>query len=199
VLGVEDDFVHARPEERDRLADHRQILGERRAEGLGHVEVPRLAHDRRHRRARIQERPHIGVRLGGAPGAPGHAERRQLCLLERDILHAPEETEVFRVRARPPALDVVDPQRVEASREPNLVFHRERHPFALGAIAERGVVDLDQAAHGVLTMMRSRRTRCQESGQRAGGRSGVETGGEAGGAPFEGDWSDWLRHARPAR
>src|SRR5712692_7278441 len=148
VLGVEDDLVHPGPEERDRVADHGEILGKRRAEGLGHVEVPRLADDRRHRRAGVEHRAHVGVRVGGAAGAPGHAERRELGVLERDVLHAPEEAEVLRVRARPSALYIMNAERVEPGREPNLIFHRERHAFALGAIAERGVVDLDQAAHG---------------------------------------------------
>src|SRR2546426_1041375 len=148
VLGVEDDLVHLGPEERDRVADHGEILGECRAEGLGHVEVPRLADDRRHRRAGVEQRAHVGVRVGGAAGAPGHAERRKLRVLERDVLHAPEEPEVLRVRARPSPFYIMDAERVEPGREPNLIFHRERHAFALGAIAERGVVDLDQAAHG---------------------------------------------------
>src|SRR6266478_4777085 len=143
VLGVEDDLVHPGPEERDRVADHGEILGKRRAEGLGHVEVPRLADDRRHRRAGVEHRAHVGVRVGGAAGAPGHAERRELGVFERDVLHAPEEAEVLRVRARPSALYIMDAERVEPGREPNLIFHRERHAFALGAIAERGVVDLD--------------------------------------------------------
>src|SRR5207249_697085 len=82
-----------KPQERDRVADHREILGEGRAERLRDVEVPRLADDRRHRRAGIEQGLHVGVRVGGASGATGHAEGGELRVLERDVLHATEEPE----------------------------------------------------------------------------------------------------------
>jgi len=126
MLGVEEHLVHPGPQERDRVADHREILGEGRAERLGHVEVPRLADDRRHRRAGIEQCLHVRVRLRSGPGATGHAERGELRVLERDVLHATEESKILRVRTRPPALDVLDAQRVEPSRDLQLVVHRER-------------------------------------------------------------------------
>ena len=163
VLGVEHDLLHARPEEGDRVRDHGEVLVERRVERVRHVEVPRLADDRRDRRARVEEGLHVGVRLDGAARAPGHAERGELGVLERDVLHTAEEAEVLRVRARPPALDVVDPEGVETRRQADLVLHREGHALALGAVAERRVVDLDQATHGVTSMMPSASAGCQDS------------------------------------
>ena len=161
VLGVEQHLVHPGPEERERVTDHREVLGQRGAERLGHVEVPRLADDRGHRRARLQERLHVGVRIGVAAGAAGHAEGRELRVLERDVLHPPEEPQIFWIGARPTALDVVDAERVQTGGEPDFVLHRERHTLALGAVSQRRVVDLDQPSHRVPPIMLPPLAGCQ--------------------------------------
>src|SRR5262245_7923464 len=181
MLGVEEHLVHARPEERDRLADHREILGERRLERLGHVEVPRLADDRGYWSTGVEQGLHVRVGLRRGPGAAGHAECRELGLLERNVLHPAEESKVFWIRARPSALDVMDPQRVEPGREAHLIFHRKRHAFALRAVAERRVVDLDQSAHGGPRSCARRGRGVNTRGARAGAdESGIETRREAG-------------------
>ena len=62
---------------------------------------------------RLEDGPHVRIGLGGAAGPPGHAERGELGVLERDVLHAPEESEVLGIRARPAALDVVNAEGIQ--------------------------------------------------------------------------------------
>ena len=113
MLGVEHHLLRTRTEKGDRVGDHLQVFVERRRERVGHLEVPRLTDDRRDGRARVQERLHVGVRLGGAARTAGHAERRELRVLERHVLHPAEEAQVLGIGARPAPLDVVDAERVE--------------------------------------------------------------------------------------
>src|SRR6266446_2378807 len=82
-----------------------------------------------------------------ATGATGHGKRAELGVLQRDVVHAAEEAEVLRIRARPAALDVVDADGIEARGQTDLVFHRKRHAFALGAVAQCRVVNLDGSPH----------------------------------------------------
>ena len=149
VLGVEEHLLHPRGQPGDGVADHGQVLGQRGLEGLGHVKVPRLAHDRGHRRARFQDGLHVGVGLGGAAGPPGHAEGGQARVLERHVLHPAEEPEVLGVRSRPAALDVVDAERVQARGDADLVLHGERHALPLSPVTQGRVVDLDVTTHAV--------------------------------------------------
>ena len=65
------------------------------------------------------------------------------CMLERLVAHGGEEPCVSGVRARPPALDVVDPKLVEPPGDRDLVADRKRDAHALAAVAQGGVVDLD--------------------------------------------------------
>src|SRR6266851_3676736 len=76
------------------------------------------------------------------------AEGADLRALEDRVLHALEEAQVLGIRPGPAALDVVHAELVEAVRDTHLVLHGEGHALALGAVAERGVVDLDLARHG---------------------------------------------------
>src|SRR6059058_476829 len=151
MLGVEHHLLRTRTEEGDRVGDHLQVFVERRRERVGHLEVPRLADDRRDGRARVQERLHVGVRLGGAARTAGHAERRELRVLERHVLHPAEEAQVLGIGARPASLDVVDAERVEPRRQADLVLHREGHSLALRPVPEGRVIDPDQLAHGLLS------------------------------------------------
>ena len=53
-----------------------------------------------------------------------------------------EELGVLGVGSRPAALDEADAQRVEVAGDRQLVGDRQRHPLALGAVAQRRVVDV---------------------------------------------------------
>src|SRR5207249_6903104 len=71
---------------------------------------------------------------------PGHAERRDLRLAQRDARDAPEELRVLGIRAGPAALDVADPERVQPAGDPDLVLRREGEAFALRAVSQGRVV-----------------------------------------------------------
>jgi hypothetical protein len=147
VLRVVDDLLEVLEEVRDRVRDHGHVLLERGAERGGHVEVPRLAEDRDDGGPRLDERLDISVVLRPHAGPPGGAEGADLRALEHRVLHALEEAEVLGIGPGPAPLDVVHAELVEAVRDAHLVLHREGHALALGAVAERGVVDLDLTRH----------------------------------------------------
>src|SRR6266851_2784053 len=148
VLGVVDDLLEVLEEVRDRIRDHGHVLLERGAERRGHVEVPRLAEDGDDGRPRLDEGLEVAVLLRPHAGPAGGAEGADLRALEHRVLHALEEAQVLGIRPGPAALDVVHAELVEAVRDTHLVLHGEGHALALGAVAERGVVDLDLARHG---------------------------------------------------
>ena len=95
------------------------------------------------------------------PNAASRARRNVRCFA------CSKNSMSLRVRARPAALDVVHAEGVEPLGDAQLVGDREGDAFALGAVAQGRVVDLD---HGVIhgtdgTSDRQRRTaqRARES------------------------------------
>ena len=79
-------------------------------------------------------------------GPAGRAEGRELGVPQVQLGRRPaEELGVLGVRARPAALDVADPEPVELPRDRQLVGDREVEPLLLGAVAQRGVVDVERA------------------------------------------------------
>jgi hypothetical protein len=62
-------------------------------------------------------------------------------------LAASKKSYVLGIRARPAALDVVEPELVQAARDLDLVRQREDQAFALGAVAQSRVVENDLVAH----------------------------------------------------
>ena len=74
---------------------------------------------------------------------PRHAEGGDFRVLERQVGDALEILGVFRVREGIAPLDEVEPELVELGGDGQLVLEREVDPFALAAVAERRVVDLD--------------------------------------------------------
>ena len=170
VLGVEDDLVRPRLEEGDGVADHRQVLFQRRLQHLGHVEVPRLADDASRRALPASRRAR---RLGSYSATP--PARRVLpnaaslaCLSVTSCMRR-EELSVLGVGAGPAALDVVDAEARPAGRSGEPCPRPRRTCPHLGAVAQRRVVNPDQTAHFRLlrpsrigpAMMRRRRRGCQ--------------------------------------
>ncbi len=148
MLGVVDDLLEVLEEVGDGVTDHRDVLVEGRPERMRHVEVPGLAEDGDHGRARLDQRLDIAVLLRPHAGTARGAEGGDLRGLEDGVLDALEEAQILGVRAGPAALDVVDAESVQALRDADLVLHGEGHAFALGAVPERGVVYLDFPRHG---------------------------------------------------
>src|SRR5213594_247149 len=143
VLGVEDDLVGPLAEVGDGVVDDLQVLRERDAQVLAHVEVPGLADDGDHRRLGAETEAQVAV-VGGLHARPaGRAEGRHLRVLESEALDGAEELLVAWVRARPAALDVVEAEVVEALGDAELVLEREGDVLGLRPVAQRRVVELD--------------------------------------------------------
>ncbi len=68
-------------------------------------------------------------------------------VLQRLLRGEPEELRVARVRSRPSALDERHPELVDLVQDPQAILDRVRQAGLLRAVAERGVVQLDLAAH----------------------------------------------------
>src|SRR5437867_3286175 len=125
------------------VVDDLQVLRERDAQVLAHVEVPGLADDGDHRRLGGETEAEVAV-VGGLHARPaGRAEGRHLRVLQTETLDGAEELLVARVRARPAALDVVDAEVVEPLGDAQLVLEREGNVLGLRPVAQRRVVELD--------------------------------------------------------
>jgi hypothetical protein len=85
----------------------------------------------------------ILVLLGPAVLVPGRAERGEPRGPELDGRRGGEELGVLRVGRRPSRLDVVHAELVEAPGDGDLIVEGEGDALALGAVAERGVEELD--------------------------------------------------------
>ena len=149
MLGVVDHFLAVLLQVAHGIGDHRQVFLRRRLEHLLDVQQPALAEDRRHRRARLQDRRQARVLRRRHARAPRAAERRQLGVLQRHRAHRLEELHVLRVRRREAAFEIVDPEFVQAPGDADLGRHREIDAFALRAVAQGRIVD-DDLVHAVL-------------------------------------------------
>ena len=113
VLGVVDHFLAVLVEVLDRLGNQLEVFVERNPQRAFHVQVPRLAENRRHRSAGFHQRPHVAILRHAVLGEPGRAERGQPGVFQVQPAGALEELLVLRVRARPAAFDVIDAQLVQ--------------------------------------------------------------------------------------
>ena len=147
MFGVVDHAPPLGPQIGDRVADHRQVFLRADAEDFAHVQVPAFADQRDDFGLRIAERLHADVFFGGDSLSARHSEGGDLRVLERQVGDALEILGVFRIRQGIAPFDEVEPELVELGGDRKLVLEREVDPFALAAVAERRVVDLD-AGHG---------------------------------------------------
>jgi hypothetical protein len=143
VLGVVDHALARRGEERDRFLDHRQVLAAVDAHDLLQVQRPRLADDRADRGEAAGEDPQAVVLVGAHAAAAGHAERRDLRVVEVLAREQLEELELLRVGRGEARLDQVHAELVEAMGDPRLLVRGQRHPLALHPVAQGRVVELD--------------------------------------------------------
>ena len=143
VLGIEHHMPASRLQVGHRLADHAQVLFERRLQRALHLGVPRLPDDSDHRRPARDEVGQPGILGSGDALLAGGTEGRDLGVLQIHNRHFAEEGHVLGVRRREAALDVVDAELVETPHDGELVGQRERDALALLPIAQGGVVGVD--------------------------------------------------------
>ena len=142
VLGVVHDALALRDEEPHRVVDHAQVLVAAHVQHLAQVQAPRLADDGHVAREDLGEHAQVVVGLRRHAFAPRHAERDQLRVAQRLVLHAPEELDFLRVGCREPALDEADTEPVELVRDAHLLLDGDRHALLLHAVPQGGVVEL---------------------------------------------------------
>src|SRR5690606_36967809 len=99
----------------------------------------------------VDELLQAGIVGYAAAGAPGHAEGDEAGVL-RALLG--EELGIDHVGAGIAALDIVEPQPVEQPRNGDLVLKRELDARGLGAVAERGVEEVEAFfGHGSIVVV----------------------------------------------
>ena len=140
VLGVVDDALVLRAQERDRLGDHAQVLLAVDLDDLLEMQRPGLADERADRRHGIREQPQRLVARGGHAAPARHPEGCDLGLAEALAGEQLEQLLLLWVRGREAGLDQLDAELVEAVGDPQLLLGGERHALPLHAVAQRGVV-----------------------------------------------------------
>ena len=147
VLGVEEHPLSLGTQVGDGVADHREVLLQRGAQRELDVPVVRLRDQRDDPGTRVAQGRDQRVVRGLHAGPTGGAEGRELGVLQVELLAgAAEELGVLGVRARPAALDEPHAQAVDVPRDGQLVGDGEVEPLLLRAVAQRGVVDVEQVA-----------------------------------------------------
>ena len=141
VLGVEVNLAPERRHVLERLADHREVLLERRVQDRVDLGGDALADEGHNGRVRLAQRDDVEVGRGVGVGLAGPAEGHEFGVLQRPLLHAFEEGLVLLIAAGEAALHIVDAELIEAMGDGDLVGQREGDAFHLRAVAEQGVVE----------------------------------------------------------
>ena len=149
MLGVVDDELPVVLEVTHGVADHAEVFVRRAAQDFLHMQHGGLAVDRHHGRLRLDEQAHLIVALNRRGLFPRGAEGGELGVLELAPLGLREELDVLRIAARPAALDVVNPEGVNALGDAELVRDREVDAFTLRAISEGRIVEFDCWFHHI--------------------------------------------------
>ena len=143
MLGVIDHFPAMGFQEGHGIPNQVEIFLQRDAQGHFHVQVPGLPEDRHHRRAGFDQRLQILVVGHAVARVAGAAKRREFGVLQFQFPRALEKGHVLGIRAGPAAFDVVHSQFVEFPGDVELVFQGKRDVFALRAVPQSRIVDLN--------------------------------------------------------
>src|SRR5262249_56100058 len=101
-----------------------------------------------------------GVAGGSRTRRAGRPERREGGVAELQLgAGPPEELGVLGDRAGPSAFDEADAELVQAPRDGQLVGDGQREAFLLGAVAQRGVVDVEAVVGHVSSVLYGTATR----------------------------------------
>jgi hypothetical protein len=95
--------------------------------------------------AGVEQGLHVGVGPGRLAGTDRRTERGDLRVAQLLAADLVEEGRVTGIGSRPAAFDHGYAELVEAARDGEFVVDRVVDALALGAVAQRGVVDLDAA------------------------------------------------------
>ncbi len=152
------------------------------------MQQPALAEDGRDRCFGLEEGAEVRILIRAVGAVAGRSERSELRVPEGHAACGREELLVLRVRAGPATLDVREAGLVQAPRDLELVGKRQHEPLALGAVAQRRVVQDDRGGHAdtsTRSVMRASRKRGDGLGavratQVAGSRAVLDARGHRG-------------------
>jgi len=149
VLQVEEHTPVMLDEVAHGVGNHREVLFIRRPQRLRHVAHIRLGYQGDHRGLRIQKCLDLRIVLNRDARFTGRTERDKLRRLQVEFIARPgEELGVLRHGPGPTALDEAHAIAIQQPGNRQLVGHGVRDAFALGTIAQRGVVDVEAVAKG---------------------------------------------------
>ena len=144
MFGVVEDFAVVFFKMGHRIGDHRQVLLGSDIENLCDMQQPCLADDCDDRRLRLQKHAHLGIGLNRNAAATGATESGNACVFPSELSRLSKKGRIARIRSRPTTFDEIDPKRIQLLSHANLVEDGKRNPRALGAVAQRGVVNGDR-------------------------------------------------------
>ncbi len=107
------------------------------------MQQPAFPENRHHRRLRFQQGRQLRVILRLQVGPTGRSKGRHFRVLEGFLFRQLEKDHVPRIRSRPAALNVINPERIQQLRHEDLVFSGKGNALTLRAIAQSGVIDQD--------------------------------------------------------
>ncbi|MEY2725114.1 MAG: hypothetical protein RLZZ458_981 [Planctomycetota bacterium] len=147
VFSVINGFAAMGFHEADAVVDHGEVFFEGHAEHFGDVQVPCFTDDGADGCAGIDEGLHADVLRSSDSFAASHSEGADFGVLQWQFGDTLEVFFVFGIGEWVATFDVVESEFIESAGDGQLVLQREVDAFALRAVAEGGVVELD-AGHG---------------------------------------------------
>jgi hypothetical protein len=140
VFGIVDNFASFFFEEGDGVGDHAKVFDGGGAKNLLDVQEPAFPKDGDDGGFRLEEEAELGIGGGVDVGSAGGAEGGEFGGAPVEFSGLGKEVSIFVVGARPTAFDVVKTVGGEAFGEAKFIGEREVNAFALGTIAQGGVV-----------------------------------------------------------
>ena len=109
------------------------------------MECPRLSEYDDVFRLRRQKALYVYVFRARNIFSARRAESAELCVCKRRFFYFLKEFHIFRIRAGIPRFDIRDTEFVERVHDVNFILNRKTDPFALYAVAQCRVEDIDRS------------------------------------------------------
>lgn len=135
VFGVKDDLFARFFSVSDSIFDHVQVLFKCGFKSICDMEVPALAEDGNHRSICSQKGFDILIVLDLDLGPSSRGESHYFGILQRNIFYGFKELDIFGIRSRPSAFDVVDAQLVEKPGDLEFILKGKGYPLGLRAVS----------------------------------------------------------------
>ena len=157
MFGVKKDLFRAGTQKSHGIPDDVEIARRIKTQRVSGMAFAGLAEDGQHPCPAGKERHERGIVLGRMRRMVRAAKGRNPCRFQFTGRDLAEKLAVHGVRAGPAPFDVIHAQFVQAQGDLDLVRRGELHVLALGAVAQRGVIERVFPAHGVTAAVLPRR------------------------------------------